>query len=61
MNGKMTIVQVFEDSNLLLKGVFRNFIRTFKASSLGNMLTGKGILRASYGNKKGKGMLRDGY
>ena len=41
--------------------VFRNFIRTFKASSLGNMLTGKGILRASYGNKKGKGMLRDGY
>ena len=41
--------------------VFRNFIRTFKASSSGNMLTGKGILRASYGNKKGKGMLRDGY
>ena len=32
--------------------VFRNFIRTFKASSLGNMLTGKGILRASYGKKK---------
>ena len=24
------------------------------ASLLGNMLTGKGIVRASYGNKKGK-------
>ena len=27
----------------------------------GNMLTGKGMLRAGYGNKKGKGMLRAGY
>ena len=25
------------------------------------MLTGKGMLRAGYGNKKGKGMLRAGY
>ena len=25
------------------------------------MLTGKGILRAGYGNKEGKGMLRAGY
>ena len=25
------------------------------------MLTGKGIVRADYGNKKGKGMLRAGY
>ena len=31
------------------------------ASLLRNMLTGKGIVRAGYGNKKGKGMLRAGY
>ena len=34
---------------------------TLGASLLGNMLTGKGIVRAGYGNKKGKGMLRAGY
>ena len=28
---------------------------------LGNMLTGKGIVRAGYGNKEGKGIVRDGY
>ena len=27
----------------------------------GNMLTGKGILRAGYGNKEGKRVLRAGY
>ena len=31
------------------------------ASLLGNMLAGKGIVRAGYGNKEGKGMLRAGY
>ena len=34
---------------------------TLGASLLGNMLTGKGILRAGYGNKEGKGILRTGY
>ena len=39
---------------------------TLGASLLGNMLTGKGILRADYGykdfqSKEGKGILRDGY
>ena len=34
---------------------------TLGASLLGNMLTGKGILRAGYGNKEGKGILRAGY
>ena len=34
---------------------------TLGASLLGNMLTGKGIPRAGYGNKKGKRMLRVGY
>ena len=33
---------------------------TLGASSLGSMLTGKGILRAIYGNKQGKGILRAG-
>ena len=31
---------------------------TLGTSLLGNMLTGKGILRASYGNKEGKGILK---
>ena len=34
---------------------------TLGASLLGNMLAGKGIVRAGYGNKKGKGILRAGY
>ena len=34
---------------------------TLGASLLGNMLTEKGMLRAGYGNKKGKGILRAGY
>ena len=31
------------------------------ASLLGSMLTGKGMLRAVYGNKKGKKIVRAGY
>ena len=34
---------------------------TLGASLLVNMLTRKGIVRAGYGNKKGKGMLRADY
>ena len=33
---------------------------TLGASLLGNLLTGKGILRAGSGNEKGKGILRAG-
>ena len=33
---------------------------TLGGSLLGNLLTGKGILRAGLGNKKGKGILRAG-
>ena len=33
---------------------------TLGASVLGNFLTGKGILRAGSGNKKGQGILRAG-
>ena len=33
---------------------------TLGASLLGILLTGKGILRAGFGNKKGKGIVRAG-
>ena len=35
-------------------------IGTLGATLLGNLLTGKGILRAGSGNKKGKGIVRGG-
>ena len=34
---------------------------TLGASLLGNLLAGKGIVRAGSGNKKGKGIVRTGY
>ena len=34
---------------------------TLEASLLGNLLAGKGIVRAGSGNKKGKGIVRAGY
>ena len=34
---------------------------TLRASLLGNLLSGKGIVRAGYENKPGKGILRAGY
>ena len=37
------------------------FLGTLGASLLGNMLIGKGIVRAGYGNKKGKGTVRAAY
>ena len=76
MNDIMKIVQALEDSNVLLKGITKTIenetkeqkgeflgmlLSTLVASLLGNMLTGKGILRAGYGNKEGKGILRAGY
>ena len=72
----MKIVQALEDSNILLKGITKTIqsetkeqkrwflvmsLGTLGASLLGNMLTGKVILRAGYGNKEGKGILRAGY
>ena len=65
MNDIMKVVQVLEDSNILLKGVtsaIKNetkeqkggflgmLLGTLSASLLGNLLTGKGIVRAGYGN-----------
>ena len=75
MNDIMKIVQALEDSNILLKGVTKTIknetkeqkggflsmlLGTLGASLLGNLLTGKGILRAGSGNKKGKGIVRAG-
>ena len=64
MNGKMKIVQVLEDSIILLKGVTETInnetkkqkggflsllLGTVGASLLANLLTGKGIVRAGTG------------
>ena len=76
MNDIMKIVQAIEDSNILLKGATKTiknetkeqkglflsmFMGTLEASLLGNILAGKGILRAGSGNKKGKGIVGAGY
>ena len=76
MNDIMKIVQALEYSNISLKRVTKRIknetkeqkggflsmlLGTLGASLLGNMLAGKGIVRAGYGNKKGKGILRAGY
>ena len=70
------IAQALEDSNILLKGVTKTIenetkeqrggflgmsLGTLGASLLGNLLTGKGVVRACYGNKKGKVIVRAGY
>ena len=69
MNDIMKIVQALEDSNILLKRVTKIiktetkeqkgrflsiFLGTLGARLLGNLLAGKGIVRAGSGNKKGK-------
>ena len=75
MNDIMKIVQAVEDPNILLKGVTKAIknktkeqkggflsmlLGTLGASLLGNLLAGKGIVRAGLGNKKGKGIVRAG-
>ena len=75
MNDIMKIVQALENSNILLKGVTKTIenetreqkggflsmlLGTLGASLLGNLLAGKGIVRAGSGNKKGKGIVRAG-
>ena len=67
MNDIMKIVQALEDSNILLKGVTKTIknetgkqkrgflgmlLGTVSATLLGDMLTGKGNLKAGSGNKK---------
>ena len=75
MNDIMKIVQALEYSNIMLKGVTKTIKNEPKeqkggflsmllgilgASLLGNLLAGKGIVRAGSGNKKGKGITRAG-
>ena len=75
MKNIMKIIQALENSNILLKIVTKTIknetkerkgrflsmlLVTLGASLLGNLLTGKGILRAGSGNKKGKGIVRAG-
>ena len=72
MNDVMKIVQALEDSNIFLKGVTKAIedetkeqkggllsmlLGTLGASLLGNLLSGKRIVRAGYG----KGIVRAGY
>ena len=67
MNDKMKIVQALEDSKILLKRAaktiknetkeqkerfLRMLLGALGASLLRNLLSGKGIVRTSYGNKK---------
>ena len=76
MSDIMKIVQALEDSNILLKGVTKTIknetkeqkggflsmlLGTLGASLLGNLLAGKGIVRAGSGNKKGKEIVRAVY
>ena len=77
MNDIIKIVQALEYSNVLLKrvtetvknetkeqkgGLLSMLLGSLAASLLGNLLTGKGVVRAGYGNKnKGKGVVRAGY
>ena len=73
MNDIMKIVQTLEDSNILLKGVTKTvkietkeqkqgflsmLLGTLRASLLGNLLTGKRILRVGSGSKKEKGIVK---
>ena len=75
MNDIIKIVEALQDSNVLLKGVTKTIeneakeqiggflsmlVGTLGASLLGNLLTGKGIVRAGSGNNKGKGIVRAG-
>ena len=69
LNDIMKIVQALEDSNILLKeatktvknetkeqkgGFWSMLLGTLGASLLRNILAGKAIVRAGFGNKKGK-------
>ena len=76
MEDVIKIVKSLEGSGLLLKGVSETIqnetkeqkggflsvlLCTLSVSFLGNILAGKGIVRASYGSKKGKGIIRAGH
>ena len=56
------ITKAIENETKEERGIFLEILLgTLGASLLGNMLAGKGILRAGYERKKGKGILKAGY
>ena len=58
------VTKTIKDETKEQKGGFLSILLgALGASLLGNLLTGKGIVRAGYGNhlKKGKGFVRAGY
>ena len=76
MNDIIKIIQDLEDSHILLQGVTKTIknetkeqkgeflsmlLGTLGASLLGNMLAGRGIVRAGSGNIKQKGIVKAGY
>ena len=76
LNDIMEIVQALEDSNILLKrvtktiknktkeqkgGFLGKLVGTLGSILLGNLLSGKGTIRAGSGTEKGKGIVRAGY
>ena len=76
MNDIIKIVQALEECNILLKRATETIkkstkeqkeeflimlLGTLEATFPGNMLAGKGIVRAGSGNKKGKGIVIVGY
>ena len=72
INDIMKIIQALENSNILIKevtktinetkeqkgGILSMLLGILGASLWGNLLTGKGIVRAGSENKKGKGIVR---
>ena len=75
INDIMKIVQALEESKILLKGATKTIkvktkeqkggflsmlLGTLGASLSGNLLAGKGIVRAASENKKRKGIVRTG-
>ena len=75
MIDKMKIVKALEDSNILLKGISKiiknetkeqkggflsMLLGTLGANLLGNLLTGKGIVKDGSENKKWKGIIKVG-
>ena len=75
MNDIMKTIQALDHFNISIKGVTKRIknetkeqkggllstlLSTLGASLLGNLLKGKGIVRAGSGNKKGKVIVRAG-
>ena len=76
MNDIMRIVQALENSNILPEGVTKaaknktreqrggfleTLVGTLGTTLLGNLISGKGIASAGYGNKRRKEIVRPGY